>query len=675
MSSTGRSRGSVVTPGSYAGWRPPCRSLAPTGFSAKRFRGRLGITSVMGPGRSVILGLTCALSVVVVSARQSPVPKNPTGSKVAAASGSIAGVITGEDGRPLAGAEVWVTRWALGNRPPAFQVTGSDGGFAFRDLAPFDNYAVVARKPGFLSASYGSHGGSKGIAISVGPGETFAHADIQLRRLGSIAGRLTDARGDAIVGAFIRAIAEVTVSGATRYAISAQTKTDDQGAYVLDGLAPARYYVLVPSVQNTVPVAVDEGHQRGDQPANQAVDIGDGNRLRIGIYPRPRDTPTTVFPPTFFPGVTAVTEAVGIDIGFGQVWPGADFQLKTVTPVAVRGALLGPPQATAKVMVRLFPSGLEGLGNGAEAAVTLSDPGGHFAFPLVPPGAYVLYAGGTTGSSAWRADSVSSIELPRAWFSPGTQTTAFVSTGSARLTITVLQDRGPDLYHWRQPLIIGTESPDSMEVPPQTASSMTGRLIWDSDLPPGPAFPGRILLEPSTADPTQGLPNRSSLNPTLTTFRIDGIFPGDYVLSPAGVRVKSIVWRGGDYVGRPFTIGEADAIDDVVVTLTTATNRITGQVIRESDKAQPMAVIAFSADRKYWSAYGLSPARIASTLANGDGYYRIINLPAGEYLVSAVDASEADSWSIPGFLDRLVATATRCSIGWNDQRTVNLRPR
>lgn len=95
-------------------------------------------------------------------------------------------------------------------------------------LQPFDNYTVSAAKPGFLSATYGSHGQSKGAAIAVRAGEVFARADIRLRRLGSISGRLTDVDGNAVSRAYIRAIGEVDVAGARRLAISGQTKTEDR---------------------------------------------------------------------------------------------------------------------------------------------------------------------------------------------------------------------------------------------------------------------------------------------------------------------------------------------------------------------------------------------------------------------------------------------------------------
>jgi len=46
------------------------------------------------------------------------------------------------------------------------------------------------------------------------------------------------------------------------------------------------------------------------------------------------------------------------------------------------------------------------------------------------------------------------------------------------------------------------------------------------------------------------------------------------------------------------------------------------------------------------------------------GVYRFTNLPAGDYLVAAVDRSHLATWRDPEFLSEVARSATRVTLTW-----------
>jgi hypothetical protein len=55
------------------------------------------------------------------------------------------------------------------------------------------------------------------------------------------------------------------------------------------------------------------------------------------------------------------------------------------------------------------------------------------------------------------------------------------------------------------------------------------------------------------------------------------------------------------------------------------------------------------------------------------GKFQIRGLPAGEYLLAAVDPAEQGEWFEPSFLDQHRSGAARVTLGDGDIKTQNLR--
>ena len=85
------------------------------------------------------------------------------------------------------------------------------------------------------------------------------------------------------------------------------------------------------------------------------------------------------------------------------------------------------------------------------------------------------------------------------------------------------------------------------------------------------------------------------------------------------------------------------------------------------------AVVAFPAESDQWTNYGFTPIRLKSVGIDTSGGYRVDGLPAGDYILIAIDSSQADAWQDPQFLEAASRAGTRVKLGWGDSATQDLR--
>jgi hypothetical protein len=57
----------------------------------------------------------------------------------------------------------------------------------------------------------------------------------------------------------------------------------------------------------------------------------------------------------------------------------------------------------------------------------------------------------------------------------------------------------------------------------------------------------------------------------------------------------------------------------------------------------------------------------------GSQGYRMTGVPAGEYLVIALDPTSRDGWHAPGFFEAAASLATRVTLTWGTSSELNLR--
>jgi hypothetical protein len=212
---------------------------------------------------------------------------------------------------------------------------------------------------------------------------------------------------------------------------------------------------------------------------------------------------------------------------------------------------------------------------------------------------------------------------------------------------------------------------------------ISGHVVLEADPnQPDVASPSWVSMtaEPLDGSPRlgvhQGMGDRSDPD---RPFSIDTLPPGRYLLRAnlsSAWAIKSIAWDGRDFTHTPFDVTASPEIDDVVVTVTNATARITGAV--RSDGGGPAArarVIVFPAEREQWTQFGMNPPRVRSVVTDNLGLYRFEALPAGTYLLVGIPDARFADWRDPAFFERAAGQATRVAVDWGETESRELEAR
>jgi hypothetical protein len=455
--------------------------------------------------------------------------------------------------------------------------------------------------------------------------------------------------------------------------------------YRIGNLSPGEYVVQVPAVQSSVPgpsgisgelAASSAAHRDFVMPSSE-THVGD----LLGRYMTPlplADGRSMAYPPTFYPNARTLADAVTIQLGHGDDRSGLDVQLAPVPAFRLAGVVVGPPEALANLTLRLLAHGTEPLGDGGEVATALVDEHGAFTFLNVPEGSYALDARRAVTQLEFTPVGSQSARLPRppgaagksrSWYAP-------VSSAAVGTSMAVWTTRGDSSYWARQEVALQGRDLLDVQVELRRAAVMSGHFVWDDAAPPATSgFPAWVRLEPAAGDVSLGLLQSNPSQQGSSRFHIEGLLPGEYVLKTIRTYyVRSISWNGQDYTYRPFGTTAGQDFSDVRVILTTQTTELSGSV--QGDTGRPDdrgAVLAFPVEREQWTEYGLSPTRIASVAVTNTARYRVQNLPAGTYFAVAVPAVQMGAWKDPAFLERAASSATRFSIRWGEQKTVDLK--
>ncbi|HVG94434.1 MAG TPA: carboxypeptidase regulatory-like domain-containing protein [Planctomycetota bacterium] len=151
-----------------------------------------------------------------------------------AATGTVSGIVTDEEGKPLAGATAEVHR--EGTKEPARATSDAKGFYAVRGLPP-GKATVVVRAKGRMAAHREVLVPSTGLAV----------ADAKLLPGVRFAGKVVDLKGVGVAGVRIVAFGSSGEGGlAGMFAMSRgdATRSGPDGAYELDGIAPGHAYTL-----------------------------------------------------------------------------------------------------------------------------------------------------------------------------------------------------------------------------------------------------------------------------------------------------------------------------------------------------------------------------------------------------------------------------------------------
>jgi hypothetical protein len=172
------------------------------------------------------------------TASPSPTPAEKRGpDENPPATGSIKGRVVADDGQPVVNATLMAQAV---NGPPSVRPAqvDSEGKFSFDDLPP-GGYIVFAIAPGYIDE-----------AMSTGdPNDWPRHLigeqlKIKMIKGGVITGKVTNAKGDPIVGVPVHAVALNNPSPSPTELLGAGgAESDDRGIYRIYGLRPGPYVV------------------------------------------------------------------------------------------------------------------------------------------------------------------------------------------------------------------------------------------------------------------------------------------------------------------------------------------------------------------------------------------------------------------------------------------------
>jgi hypothetical protein len=138
--------------------------------------------------------------------------------------------------------------------------------------------------------------------------------------------------------------------------------------------------------------------------------------------------------------------------------------------------------------------------------------------------------------------------------------------------------------------------------------------------------------------------------------------------------LKSVFWKGRDISDVPIDLAAVQQVTDLTVTLTNAVPTLSGIVQTERGvAAESVAVIAFPVSPSGWTRYGLLPRSIKTAATSTTGTFEFKTLPAGDFYVVAVPASQRNAWQDPGFLQRMSAVGARVRLSWGETTTQALR--
>jgi hypothetical protein len=488
--------------------------------------------------------------------------------------------------------------------------TNSDGRYEVRDL-PAGEYSLKAERGGYLTLAYGQRRpGEVGKPLRLGEGQTVNAIDFALPRLGVISGRVVDETGEPI--------AKVTVW--------AMQFSRHQG------------------VRRPVPFTVPEeccwrgGHAQTDESGQYSLVLPSGEFVIMGLsretWPLESDT-TQVFsyPPSFYPGVVEPTEAQRIKLSVGQEVSNIDFALAPVRTARVSGTVVnasGTPVANEPVTMSQEVMGPRGGGSTFSPNTAQTGPDGRFSVNNVQAGEYLLAVRSAAANDKPAQEARQTIQVAGADIDG-----LVIATGSGGVV------RGQ------------VASDDGTAVSGVDRLSVRARpLTWAARMSTL-AYPARV-----NADGTFEL--KGLFGPVVLTI---GTLTGDWTL-------KAVELDGRDLADDPIEVPHGQTVSGVRVVLTTRPTYLRGALLDEKKQPADGTVIVFPEESSRWRE---DSRTVRAARPDQRGEFSIKGLPAGQYLIAAVDYVQDGQWYDPDFLAELRSRAQRLSLAETESKRIDLK--
>jgi carboxypeptidase family protein len=310
-----------------------------------------GVVSVWGQSQPAVKP--------TASPSQTPVEKRGTNEN-APATGSIKGRVVADDGRPVVNATL-MAQAVTGSPSVKPARVDSEGKFSFDDLPPA-GYIVIANAPGYVDEAITTSDPSEWPRHLIG-----AQLKIRMIKGGVITGKVTNSKGDPIVGVPVHALAvNNQPSSPTDFLGTGGAETDDRGVYRIYGLRPGQYVV------------------NAGGPAQLGLLTPSGFDLDV---------------PTYYPSATRDT-AIPVVVRSGDETAGIDIKYFGTEGHRISGFVVGGIKSDASaangaVAITLSPAGTQSVLS--LAIVSPLDPRRAFSFNGIADGEYDLFAAFQSG--------------------------------------------------------------------------------------------------------------------------------------------------------------------------------------------------------------------------------------------------------------------------------------
>ena len=551
---------------------------------------------------------------------QPPVRDQVPESRVPATAVIRGRVVDGVTGQPVPRARV-----RLPGRPPTGNrtaLTNSEGAFEFTQV-PAGAFSLSVEKSTYMSTSYpeGSRtlrGNASRLPSVLTAGKVVEDLVIRMYRGASISGRVFDVHGDPIESATISVLR--VVGGPTRSVSS--TQANDLGEFRIPRLQPGSYLLYA------------SGKSGGrSEPDLQAT----GEPM-----PEPM--------PTYYPGVMTPDQAQVITLERGQSLAGLDLVMHEGTPVLINGMVVrsdGAPVSGGYVNSRLSTRELPGIFNSGASV----RPDGTFRMTLAP-GVYVLQANTFTQTPSQ---------------GPSTQRTE--QNGMARVSV-------------------GANPVQSVTIQTGPGASATGRIVFEGAA--APAKPPAGLSVPFSSPDSGGCRSAQAHVADDWTFKIDGLM--GTCAAPSSLlfgkwTLKSVQHRGEELLHRTLTFEPGQQLTNVQLLFTDKRSEVEFRVSDANGQpTRDYVAIAFPADKERWTPWTpfartfvpvsnemLEAAKLMGRPPPPRAGRESLALTPGDYYVVALDDVEREEFMLHTFLERLIQSAQRITVGEGVNQEVDLR--
>jgi uncharacterized protein (DUF2141 family) len=575
---------------------------------------------VIHVARLAVVGLLCLMPPLGALAQTRD-------SSPARATAVLSGVVVSDEQDPRPVRRVRVT--CTGGDASATAITDDRGRFQFPGLRA-GRYTVSATKDAWVPTSYGAKRPMRpGSAIPIADGQ---HAEIVIKMLrGSVVtGVVLDHANQPAPQTSVNAMRYVMQNGERRLATAgAGGVTDDRGVYRIYSLPPGEYVIRASAQPSAVSTTGGELRMILDRTASNRRD----------------DEHTVAFAPTFYPGTTIATQAVTVTLGRAEERGGLDFTLQLVPTAPVEGTVILPDgtPAPAGTQVNLLPGPQPAGGAPPGMRTARIGTDGAFVFVDVSPGTYTVLARATVPSTPPNSSPV------MVW---------------ASTEIAVDGERISGLSLGLQP-----------------GMTIAGRVRFDGTRlePPADFSSVRVSLAPVQAEGTVAFSPGTNGIDAQGRFTISGVTPGRYRLTasfpgsgrPDGWQLRSAVVFNQDTLDIPIAVQPSQSISDASIVFTDHPAELTGTVHNAIGGApNEFTVILFPADQSHWLPRA---RRIQATRPSADGTFAFRGLPPGEYHLAAIDDVENGEWFDPAFLQRLLPTAMKLTLGEGERKVQEIR--